>query len=205
LVEELRSGPAAVSGPKPPAAATVSRQTSVVRSLPSPPEPPQKPLSDPSDSETKPITVPLEIGQEKAFWSELVSRLPVRDMLRESAAKVENAATIGPNHLEILFPSSYHVCKGLCEKPDGLQRLEKLAEELAGRPVRITCRLDSPPADGVMKQPKPVVPKGPDNDRPVPAETNDPYAEKARQIFGAKIVRVEPVLAPKPDPEAVEE
>jgi len=205
LVEELRSGPAAVSVPKPPAAATVSRQTSVVRSLPSPPEPPQRPLPEPSNSEIKQITVPLEIGQENAFWSELVSRLPVRDMLRESAAKVENAATIGPNHLEILFPSSYYVCKGLCEKPDGLQRLEKLAEELAGRPVRITCRLDSPPADGVVKPPKPVVPKGPENDRPVPAETNDPYAEKARQIFGAKIIRVEPVLAPKPDPEAVEE
>ena len=206
LVDELRSAPtAAVPGPKPPVTAQVSRQTSVVRSLPSQPESRPEPTPEPSNSEIKPIPISLEIGQEKPFWSELVSRLPVRDMLRESAAKVANVATIGPNHLEVLFPSAYHVCKGLCEKPDGLHRLEKLAEELAGRPVRITFRLDSPLADGGVKPPKPVVPKGPENDRPVPAETNDPYAEKARQIFGAKIVRVEPVLAPKPDSETVEE
>ena len=53
--------------------------------------------------------------------------------------------------------------------------------------------------------PKPIAPRGPRSDRPPSAETNDPYAEKARSIFGATIVRVEPVSTPKQDPEAVEE
>ena len=30
-----------------------------------------------------------------------------------------------------------------------MQRLEKIAAELAGRPVRITCRLESPPPGNV--------------------------------------------------------
>ena len=40
--------------------------------------------------------------------------------------------------------------------------------------------------------------KGPENSREPSAEITDPYAEKARSIFGAKIVRVEAAARPKP-------
>ncbi len=86
-----------------------------------------------------------------------------------------------------------------------MQRLEKIAAELAGRPVRITCRLESPPPGTVPAPVKPVAPKAAANERPPAPETNDPFAEKARSIFGATIVRVETGSTPKRDPEAAEE
>jgi DNA polymerase-3 subunit gamma/tau len=206
LVEDLRSGgglPAdsKAANPKPVIGVNVPRQPSVVRSLPTP-----KAVNEISSTNDATRTVlPLEPGQEPAFWSQLVSQLPLRDLLRDHAGKAENAAIIGPNHLEILFPSAYHMCKAYCEQPAAMQRLEKIAAELAGRPVRITCRLESPPAGTVPAPVKPVAPKAAANERQPAPETNDPFAEKARSIFGATIVRVETGSTPKRDPEAAEE
>jgi DNA polymerase-3 subunit gamma/tau len=206
LVDELRSAPAPRTEPKPAPASSAPRQTSVVRSLPNPSELVTKlSSSEVKSPETGGATVPLKPGHETEFWSELVLQLPVRDILRDSVTKVSNVAIIGPNHLEISFPSAYHLCKGLCEQPAALSRLEKIAGDLAGRPVRITCRLDSPPVEAPAKPAKPTAPRGTGNDPQPSAETTDPYAEKARSIFGATIVRVEPVSTPKIDPEAVEE
>jgi DNA polymerase-3 subunit gamma/tau len=204
LVEELRSPGAASSGSKPIPATSVPRQTSVVRSLPSTPEA-APPVPEPPAARTESSEFKLEPGSERTFWSEVVSLLPVKEILRDYAGRIENAAIIGPNHLEVLFPSAYYVCKGLCEKPDNLQKLESLAESLAGHPVRITCRLGNPPADGSAPTAKPIAPKAPEPNREPPAEISDPYAEKARSIFGAKIVRVEAASRPKPDAEAVED
>jgi DNA polymerase III subunit gamma/tau len=204
LVEELRSPGGTGSATKPAPVASVPRQTSVVRSVPSTParaEPaPEAPATRP-----EPPKFRLEPGNERAFWSKVVSQLPVKEILHDYAGRIENAAIIGPNHLEILFPSAYYVCKGLCEKPDNLQKLETLAESLAGHPVRITCRLGSPPTDGSAPTSKPIAAKAPETNREVSTEVSDPYAEKARSIFGAKIVRVEGVSRPKPDAEAVED
>jgi hypothetical protein len=201
LVDELRSAPAPRGESKTAPVGNLPRQTSVVRSLPSPAEP----VPETSPPDVARVTLPLESGQEMDFWSQLVLQLPVRDLIRDAALKVSNAAIIGPNHLEILFPSAYHVCKALCEQPPTLERLGKLAGELAGRPVRITCRLDSTPVKPLAQPAKPVATRGTGNDRQPSAETNDPYAEKARSIFGGTIVRVEAVSTPKQDPEAVEE
>jgi DNA polymerase III subunit gamma/tau len=216
LVEELRSpgvagSPSKPAPSKPAPAASVPRQTSVVRSLPNPPgdpnspKPPAEGLSEAFVPPAAPPKSPLEAGSEKTFWSEVVSQLPVKEILHDYAGRIENAAIIGPNHLELLFPSAYYVCKGLCEKPDNLQRLEKLAESLAGHPVRISCRLGSPPPEGSAPATKPVAAKVPESSREVTAEMTDPYAEKARSIFGAKIVRVETASRPKPDAEAEED
>jgi hypothetical protein len=174
--------------------------------LPSPEEAvPKSSVSEVGPTDKGGIAIALAPGHEQEFWSELVLHLPVRDILRDAVAKVSNTAIIGPNHLEILFPAAYHVCKGLCETPANSDRLQKIAGALAGRQVRITCRLDSPPVNVPVKPAKPAAPKAAGNDRQPSAETNDPYAEKARSIFGATITRVEPISAPKPDPEAVEE
>jgi DNA polymerase-3 subunit gamma/tau len=201
LVNELCSTPAPRAELKTPPGGSIPRQTSVVRSLPTPAEP--APEATPADVAR--VRLPLETGHEMDFWSQLVLELPVRDLVRDATAKVSNAAIIGPNHLEILFPSAYHVCKALCEQSPTLERLGKLAGELAGRPVRITCRLDSTPVKPLAQPAKPVATRGPGNDRQPSPETNDPYAEKARSIFGGTIVRVEAVSTPKQDPEAVEE
>jgi DNA polymerase III subunit gamma/tau len=215
LVEELRSAGATGSASKAVPPANVPRQTSVVRSLPNPAS---GPPSGPATANPPPDTVPevpapeptppkfrLDAGGEKAFWSEILAQLPIKDILRDYAGRIENAAIIGPNHLEILFPAAYYVCKGLCEKPDNLQRLEKLAESLAGHPVRISCRLGSPPTEGPAPTPKPIAARAPESSREVTAEITDPYAEMARSIFGAKIVRVEAASRPKPDAEAEED
>jgi DNA polymerase III subunit gamma/tau len=206
LADELRSAgglPGDSKGPeiKPATGINSPRQTSVARSIAT------SRVADPAASPVEPerTVLPFEAGQEAVFWSHLIDQLPLRDLLRDHAGKAGNTAIIGPNRLEILFPAAYHVCKAYCEQPSAMQRLEKLATELAGRPVKITCRLDNSPAGSVAPSPKPVASKGPANERQPAPETNDPYAEKARAIFGATIVRVETGSAPKRGPEATEE
>jgi DNA polymerase-3 subunit gamma/tau len=210
LVDELRSAPGPKLEPKPGPGTSVPRQTSVVRSLPNPPEPglapePKTHSAEAVAPEAAPVIRPLEPGHEAEFWSELISQIPVKDILRDALAKVSNTAIIGPNHLEIVLPSAYHWFKSMCEQPANLDRLQKIAGDLAGRPVRITCRLDGSPVEAEAKPAKPSAPRSVGNDRQASTEMNDPYAEKARSIFGATIARVETVSAPKPDPEAVEE
>ena len=88
--------------------------------------PPGEPSAEASAGVLARVKLPLETGREMEFWSQLVLELPVRDLVRDATAKVCNAAIIGPNNLEILFPSAYHVCKALCEQPPTLERLGKL-------------------------------------------------------------------------------
>ncbi len=118
--------------------------------------------------------------------------------------EAENAAIIGPNHLEILFPSAYYVCKRPLREgrrpckgsksrpnvggPPGANHLSAEAEARrpkgnGGGPVRAPSPNRSP-AKATENEPR--------ADR---REINDPYAEKARSIFGAKIVRVEAAFA----------
>jgi len=131
--------------------------------------------------------------------------MPVRDIVRDALANATNTAIIGPNHLEISFPAAYHMFKLMCEQPANLDRLQKIAGDLVGRAVRITCRLESPSTEAAVKPAKPSLPKGVANERKPAADSNDPYAEQARSIFGATIVRVEPVSMPKPELDGGEE
>jgi len=199
-----RTTPESPRRPLPPSAvdAGLNRRADAQDSEAQPPPTPPVSISDASGNEAPPTRSPVteiefEPGRETEILSQLVSRLSTKDGLRDHLAKVSNVAIFGPNHLEIVFPSQYHLCKGFVEKPETLGRVEKLAGELAGRPVRVTCRLDDRVAESPPPRAKPAAASSPAGatDRTNGPPINDPYAEKVRSVFGATIKSVENISA----------
>ncbi len=211
LADELRSSPAGVPdskskpGPRPPQPAAVPRQSGVSRTLSGPPvgdstatnvKASRPKASEPATNAPLEVSpTPLIPGREADVWSQVLDRLNVKDMLRDSAGKAVNVAIIGPNHLEILFPAEYHLCKEFCEQPTALDRLQKLATDVVGQSVRLTFRLLERSVEAKPKSttpaPNPGPPKEGEKPRQLPTDINDSYAEKAKTLFGATIVRVE--------------
>ncbi|MBW3540493.1 MAG: DNA polymerase III subunit gamma/tau [Planctomycetes bacterium] len=198
LVAELKSGgtaapqsPARAATKRPAAAsaaqaqkksapeAAVNEGPAVAASAkPAPPDPPQPPLSKGGST---PGEAPLEAGTENGLWTEVLSRLD--DRLRGHARVAGRVATSGPNLLDVIFPSSYHFSKQYCEQPEVLARLERIATEVAGRPVRIRCLLDEDesPANGADAD---------ESSAPVDA-LPDEFVEEAMAVFGGRVVKVE--------------
>jgi DNA polymerase-3 subunit gamma/tau len=213
LVEELRSGQAEPEskGPAGPGASrapsharslrtasTTASKPEVAQSKPGPSlSPPVEPVSSVGSDPATPAAT-FERGHADAIWAQIASRIDVKDFLGTAIAKVSRTAISGPNQLEIFFPAAYHSNKTHCEQPATLGRLEKVASEVAGKPVRVVCQLEAPdppaePAAGGVGPESPIArtPAGnAQNGRQDPASVSDPYVERARTIFGATIENV---------------
>jgi DNA polymerase III subunit gamma/tau len=237
LVEDLRSGPGD-AGPKGSASPAASRAPSHARSLKTPSAPANTAIGNtvgiqaemdrsktPSStvgSESQVANVPaaaekFELGFEarhaQAIWAQIASRIDVKDFLGRALTKVSRTAISGPNQLEVFFPSAYHGNKTHCEQPTALGRLEKVASEVVGKPVKVVCRLEADAAESsAAEKPQessttPTVEESrPEN----PSGINDPYVERARTIFGATIENVtvanhRPARGPTDDPESARE
>jgi DNA polymerase III subunit gamma/tau len=214
LVEQLRSdgGEAATKGGG--ASSASARAPSVARSLktatvpaneskvvqtkpPSDPTPPESQVPSPVVTSDQP-TVPFEPDSAAAVWAQIAARIELKGIFGQALTKVSRTAISGPNQLEIFFPAAYHANKTHVEQPAALGRLEKVASDVAGKPVKVICRLEaegesdsqamvavSAPAP---PSPKPrVSPPTAENGRGDAASVNDPYVERARAIFDAKI------------------
>jgi DNA polymerase-3 subunit gamma/tau len=210
LVEGLRSDSADL-GKKGPATTNPSRAPSHARSLKTANPPIAKPEMDqsqpgaaeaPSESQVSRVarevaatSLAFEPSHADAIWAQIAARIDVKDFLGRALTKVSRAAISGPNQLEVFFPAAYHGNKGHCEQPAALGRLEKVASEVAGKPVRVVLQLepDGPPT-GTPAAPESPTPRTnvgkAENGRQDSASVNDPYVERARTIFGATIENV---------------
>jgi DNA polymerase III subunit gamma/tau len=128
----------------------------------------------------------LTAGREPEFWTQVLYR--VDDAVRDKAKVAASLAISGPNGLDVLFPASYHFGKQYCERPEVLARLERAAAEVAGRPIRIRISVEAGPAETVdqstQRPPQRAVPEKPDD-----------FVEEALAVFGATVVKVEPLAA----------
>jgi DNA polymerase-3 subunit gamma/tau len=216
LVEQLRSdgGESATKGSPSPASA---RAPSVARSLktatvpateskvvqtkpPSDPSPPESQVFSPSATLAQP-TVPFEPDSASAVWAQIASRIELKGLFGQALTKVSRTAISGPNQLEIFFPAAYHANKTHVEQPAALGRLEKVASDVAGKPVKVICRLEvesESDSSAMVAVPAPappspklrVSPPTAENGRGDAASVNDPYVERARSIFDATIENV---------------
>jgi DNA polymerase-3 subunit gamma/tau len=214
LVEDLRSGPGD-PGPKASGGPAASRAPSHARSLKTPNTAADantvstlaemdrsKTPSSMVGSESRvagvaPAPEKFELGFEQrhaeAIWAQIASRIDVKDFLGRALTKVSRTAISGPNQLEVFFPSAYHGNKSHCEQPTALGRLEKVASEVVGKPVKVVCRLeaDAPESSAAEKPQETSTSPTIEESRPEsPASINDPYVERARTIFGATIENV---------------
>jgi DNA polymerase III subunit gamma/tau len=216
LVEQMRSdgGEAATKGGSSPASA---RAPSVARSLKTAMVPANeskvvqtKPPSDPAPPEVQVTSPPANSGQPTvlfvpdsaaAVWAQITSRIELKGISGQALTKVSRTAISGPNQLEIFFPAAYHANKKHVEQPAALDRLEKVASDVAGKPIKVICRLEAEgqsDSEAVAAVPVPappspkprVSPPTAENGRGDAASVNDPYVERARSIFDATIENV---------------
>ncbi len=163
------------------------------------PAPVEKTGVEPEEgAENPPRRMELRPGSERQFWSQVLSQID--DMLRDHAAGAERIAISGPNQLDVAFPASYDFSRNYCERPEFKGRLERLATELAGAPVRLRFHT------GSSESPAPAVRPPADRREDLlsgrhPVSTDDELVQHAMSIFEATVVRVEAAAAPPQEEE----
>ena len=135
-------------------------------------------------SATPPPHVELRKGSEEKFLSQVIDA--ISDMTRDHV-RLGTAAISGPNQLALTFPASYHFSKQYCERPEVHNRLESIASQIAGRPIRISVHVS---ANEPLRSEKDEQSK-PTPDRSAQAPQDDEFLQHALDLFGASLVRVD--------------
>ncbi|MGH7199063.1 MAG: DNA polymerase III subunit gamma/tau [Planctomycetaceae bacterium] len=146
-------------------------------------------------SESATISDPVDVPRvefrsetQDAFWAQLVESS--EDRLKRHLRVASRIAISGPNHLEVTFPASYHFSKQYCERPEELTRIGRLAETIAGRPIRLLLHLEEEPRPAADAT-KPAANTG----RPPSGPIDDPFVQQALGVFGGTVFRVDQTTA----------
>ena len=75
---------------------------------------------------------------EKDLQSQIADRL--NDIIGTSVRRAASIAIIGPNILEFSIPINYDLDRKALDRPETVSRLEAIAGELVGQPVRVRFR-----------------------------------------------------------------
>ncbi len=157
-----------------------------------------KPLpikADPSTPAAAPVSssVPLTISAAD-LWTQVL--VEMKDVLRSQAKVASRTVFIGPAKLEVTFPRRYNFGKSYCEKPDTLRRIEEIACRIAGQPVKLSLVLseDEPAADS-SQVPAEAGRIGAKNNRRAYNPEEDDFVFNVMNVFGAQVVKVEPLVA----------
>jgi DNA polymerase III subunit gamma/tau len=174
------SAGAAAPAQSPGSGPAVSQKKSPVNE----PEAPEENLAEVGES---PI-IPFEAGQESAILSQLIAMSS--DMAKASLRNVLSAAISGPNQLVLTFPKSYDLGRKYFERSlEQVQRLEGFLEKIVGRPVRLGFAVDrtESPVETAAETRRPK----PEAERSATYSGDDPLVQKALDVFGGTIVKVE--------------
>lgn len=124
------------------------------------------------------------------FWQRVLAE--ITDMLKSHAKAVSRASYPGAGRLEIAVPNKFAFSRRYVEKPESLKRLEDIASRLGNRFIKIsvTSCNDDPEATSIGKTP--------DGKKPVKQRVyrpeEDPFVSNVMNVFGAQVVKVDPVL-----------
>jgi DNA polymerase III subunit gamma/tau len=120
----------------------------------------------------------------EAGWSEVVAQLP--ETLANHVKKSRKAAISGPNHLEILFGSSYFLSKAYCERPESLTRLQAALAKIFGQSPSISVSIErAAEAEATKRDTKTVYDR-----RPTSAAQQDEFIQHAVSVFGGSVVEL---------------
>lgn len=201
LVESLRDGTAPAPSAPRPAMAPATPQTPSAGALKKKSELEPPPASDEGAEQLVEIPAaeparnvqPLTPESAETVWRQV--RGSLTDLLGDNLALASAIANSGPNRLAVSFPAKYTFQKDLCERPENLRRLEGILAEITGNIVKVEFVLlagESVAAKSAAAPAKPAV-----NQRQLLAEkTEDPLIRRATELFGAQILRIEPVAEP---------
>jgi DNA polymerase-3 subunit gamma/tau len=142
--------------------------------------------------------VKFQSDNKDELWAQIVS--DIHDVLKDHVRAVTSVAIFGPNVLELTFPKSYHFSKQYCERSESVGRLERLASERTGQSIRITFRLeDVAEVESAATDESPSPSRG---RKRFSGPVDDEFVEEARSVFGATIIKVEPMVTSEPEEDA---
>ncbi|MGC1275196.1 MAG: hypothetical protein WBC44_15940, partial [Planctomycetaceae bacterium] len=138
-------------------------------------------------------SINFEAGCEADLLTELRSRADA--FLQTHLAGVSRSAILGPNALELTFPTRYS--RQYVDGPNGRGRVEELLAELTGQPVRLTCRLadDEPTTAAATTAAATTASRrrttaASERRRSTEVPEDDEFVQKAVSIFEARVLRV---------------
>lgn len=148
----------------------------------------------PASSESvEPDKINFVPENEKEIWSQVLSI--TSDTNKPFLAKVQKAAIIGPNRLDLQIPASYSFVRNKFEKSGDLKTLETSISQIAGKPIQVVFSeiQDSPapgksePETSATTTTKKIV-----KQVPKPGEdVGDELVDKAVEVFKASIIKVD--------------
>jgi hypothetical protein len=120
----------------------------------------------------------------EAIWKETLANLS--DLLAENAALCESVALREPNRLVVTFRAKYTSCKGFCERPEQLAKLESALSAVAAGAVKVEFEL-------LKEEPlaAPAGRRGPGNRQRLAEKAEHPLVRRATELFDARLVRIE--------------
>ena len=94
--------------------------------------------------------------EASAAWQQVIER--IEDLTGDYARKAESIATSGPNRLVACYRKAYTHFKDQLERPERRQLLEKLLQEVVGRPIRVEFEIvpDAPQTAAAAPKPAPT-------------------------------------------------
>jgi len=133
-------------------------------------------------------SIEWKVGSEKELHSAVLGRL--NDMIGTHLSRVCRTAISGPTQLDFYFPSNYDLDRRLCDRPDVINRLEKIVATLVGKQVRIRFLL----SDKAAEEPVKVAPAAPVSSAKSQFVElpEDPYMQDVMSVFPIKVWKVQP-------------
>lgn len=148
----------------------------------------QVPAAEFGSADSPAPTVEWKIGCGKDLHSAIIDRLS--DMIGTSLSRTSAEAIIGPNILEFSLPLNYDVDRRALDRPETVKRLEAIAAELVGSPIRI--RFKSTEAVENRTMPKPAAASS--SRTMVVEEPKDPFLAEVTRTFDVKSWKVKELI-----------
>jgi len=141
----------------------------------------------PPAPETPPV-IEWKPGCEQELHQAILDRLT--DMTGTHLRRVSRTAISGPTQLDFFFPANYDLDRKLCDRPDVVNRLEKIVADLVGLSVRVHFKVSERVAEEPVKA-TPVSPASSAKSKFVELP-EDPYLQDVMSVFGIKVWKASP-------------
>ena len=137
-------------------------------------------------------------GNEKDLQSTIADRL--NDIVGTSVRRMPSIAIIGPNFLEFSVPINYDLDRKSLDRPEAISRLEAIASEIAGQPIRVRFRT----VDAVEPAAKPGSSVAASSRTLIVDDPEDSFVKDVTGVFGVKSWNVKDIVVESIDSDSTE-
>lgn len=153
----------------------------------------QKKTAIPDEKQSESVTesrfvterTPLEVGNEDLIISQLIDMN--KDVVQKHLQAVSQLAILGPKRLVLVFPVSYTFSKQYCERSEVQLELRRQLGQIVGEPIELSLAIDESTQTATTD-----LEQSGNRQQEAKSPEDDPFVQQAIDLFGARLVRVEP-------------